>query len=58
MLMGNKAHETIYVNSYDEGNAELDYFLEKLRKISYPIENVKHYTYEESLRLHHTIGAT
>ena len=51
MLRGNKAHEVIYVDSYDKGGAELDYLLEKLRKISYPIENVKHYAYQESIRL-------
>ncbi len=51
MLMGCKAHKVIYVDQYDKGGAELDYFLEKLKKISYPIENVKHYAYEESIRL-------
>ena len=51
MLRGNKTHEVIYVDSYDKGGAELDHLLEKLRKISYPIKNVKHYAYEESIRL-------
>lgn len=51
MFIGGKAHKVIYVDPYERGGAEFDYFLEKLRKMSYPIENVKHYTYEESIRL-------
>ena len=51
MFMGGKIHKVIYVDQYSRGGAELDYFLEKLKKISYPIENVKHYAYEESIRL-------
>ena len=51
MFRGNEEHRVIFVDSYSEGGPQLDSFLKALRRMEYPIENVRHCSYRETNRL-------